>query len=151
MDSTNRTLLDRRRAGFDDFYNELMPCLVDFVGKMGVNSAHMVLNQAAAYVPLLEVALQNMEVADDDDHDWLTARMGYFIGEYFVQRFDGCWTVNDSPESRFFARYVVGRFEGAANLEISIDPFEMAACYVGAPVPRQLGDLLDSAAQELTR
>lgn len=84
MDSTNLPLLERRRVGFDAFYNELMPCLVDFVGKMGVNPAHMVLNQAAAYVPLLEVALQNMAVADDEDHDWLAARMGYFIGEYFV-------------------------------------------------------------------
>lgn len=36
MESANLTLLERRREGFDTFYNGLIPCLVDFVGKMGV-------------------------------------------------------------------------------------------------------------------
>lgn len=151
MESGNLILLERRREGFDTFYNELMPCLVDFVGKMGVQPAHMVLKQAAAYAPILEAALQNMAVADDEDHDWLAARMGYFIGEYFVQQFAGCWTVNDIPESKYFARYVVGRFEGAKNLAMSIDPFEIAIHYVEAPMPRQLQSLLDAASLELMR
>jgi hypothetical protein len=151
MESANLILLERRREGFETFYSELMPCLVDFVGKMGVQPAHMVLTQAAAYAPILEEALQNMAVADDDDRDWIVARMGYFIGEYFVQQFAGCWMVNDIPESRYFARYVVGRFEGAKNLAMSIDPLEMAINFVEAPMPRRLQSLLDAASLELMR
>jgi hypothetical protein len=149
MESANHILLERRRKGFDTFYEELMPCLVDFVGKLGVQPAHMVLKQAAAYAPMLEVALQNMSVVDNEDHDWLTARMAYFFGEYFVQQFEGCWFVNDIPGSRYFARYVVGQFENAKNLQMQIDPFEIALAYVDAPIPRQLQPLLDAASVEL--
>lgn len=151
MDSANLLLLERRREGFDTFYNELMPCLVDFVGTMGVQPAYMVLEQAAAYAPLLEVALQSMAVNNDEERTWLGARMGYFIGEYFVQKFGGCWMVNEIPESRYFARYVVGQFEGARNLAMMIDPFEMAQEYVNAPLPRQLQPLLTAASDELMR
>ncbi len=149
METANLLLLERRRDEFDAFYNELMPCLVDFVGKMGIQPSHMVLKQAATYAPLLEVALQNMLVADSEDRDWLAARMGYFIGEYFVQKFDGCWIVNDIPGSRYFARYVVGRFQGANSLQMMLDPFEMAIEYVDTPVPRPLQTLIDAASVEL--
>ena len=149
METANLSLLERRRHGFDAFYKELLPCLVEFVGDMGIQPADMVLKQAATYAPVLEVALQNMLVANREERDWLCARMGYFIGEYCVQQFDGCWAVNDIPGSRYFARYVVGQFQAAKNLQMMLDPFEMAIEYVDAPIPRQLQTLLDAASIEL--
>jgi hypothetical protein len=70
-------------------------------------------------------------------------------GEYFVQKFHGCWTLNDIPGSRYFARYVVGQFQAAKNLQMMLDPFDMAIEYVDAPIPRQLQTLLDAASIEL--
>ena len=70
-------------------------------------------------------------------------------GEYFVQQFNGCWTLNDTPGSRYFAPYVVGKFQAAKNLQMVLDSFDMAIEYVDAPIPRQLQTLLDAASIEL--
>ena len=99
--------LEKRKAGFEQFYKELMPVVVDFVGKLGINPAHEVLKRADEFVPYLDRALQAMVVADEQDRAWLLTRMGYFIGEYFVQKHGGCWYVNEVQGSRYFGRYVV--------------------------------------------
>ena len=41
--------LEKRRAAFGQFYQEMMPVLVDFVGKIGINPAHEVLNHAVEF------------------------------------------------------------------------------------------------------
>jgi hypothetical protein len=96
MTSEEMLLLEKRRAAFSQFYHELMPVLVDFVGKMGVSPAHEVLRHAEWFVPYLDRALQTMVVTNEQDRSWLLTRMGYFTGEYFVQKYSGCWYVPGS-------------------------------------------------------
>ena len=130
--------LEQRKKGFEDFFNELMPALVDFIEKIGINPAHQVLNQAEKYVPFVEASLRDIVVADKGDRVWLLTRVGYFIGEYFSQKYGGCWYVNDICDSRYFARYVVGKFSKTNNMATMIDPFEIAQVYVDTPVPREM-------------
>jgi len=87
---TSEVNLESRKAGFQQFYEELMPALVDFVGKMGIGPAHEVLRHAGQFAPLLGNALQSMTVANAEDRLWLLTRMSYFIGEYFSQKYGGC-------------------------------------------------------------
>jgi hypothetical protein len=142
-------LLEKRKAGFDAFYLALMPTLADFAEKMGINPAHEVLKDAKQFVSYLDGALQNLPVADDQDRAWLLTRMGYFIGEYFVQQYRGCWYVNEIPDSRYFGRYVVGRFFSLNNATLMLDPFEVAQVCVDSPIPRQLNMLLKDVDLEL--
>lgn len=142
-------VLERRKAGFDHFYSELMPVLVEFVDSLGIHPAHEVLNHAAQYVPHVQSALAQMVVADDDDRHWLLTRMVYFIGEYFVQQFGGCWYVSDIPDSRYFGRYVVGQFRTATTPGGMVEPFELAVRYIDSPLPRQLEPLLASISADL--
>jgi hypothetical protein len=144
-------LLEKRKAGLDQFYQELMPVLVDFVGKLGINPAHGVLEHAGQFAPLLDQALQSMAVAGEQDRAWLLTRMGYFVGEYFVQKYGGCWYVNEIQGSRYFGRYVVGRFARLNNSIPMLDPFPIAQDYVDAPVPRHLVKTLAEVEAELTR
>lgn len=132
--------LEERRAAFGQFYQEMLPVLVDFVGKIGINPAHEVLNHAVEFAPWVANALDGMEVCDEDDRLWLLTRLGYFVGEYFAQKYKGCWYVEDRSASLSFARYVVGRFDGIKDAVI--DPFEIAKEYVDSPLPRQLQDKL---------
>jgi hypothetical protein len=73
------------------------------------------------------------------------------IGEYFVQKYDGCWFVNDIATSQNFARYVVGEFVHLNHSGISIDPFELAAEFVNTPTPRNLTSLLNEVDDELSQ
>ena len=75
--------------------------------------------------------------------------MGYYIGEYFVQKHKGGWYVNEIPNSRYFASFVVGKFNIPSQRALMLDPFEVAAAYVSAPAPRVLGDLLAEVEREI--
>ncbi|MGN8064571.1 hypothetical protein ACTJK4_23180 [Ralstonia sp. 22111] len=151
MTSEEMLLLEKRRAGFQQFYQELMPVLVDFAEKLGISPAHEILRHADQFVPYLDKALQSMAVADAQDRSWLLTRMGYFIGEYFVQKYGGCWYVNDIQGSRYFGRYVVGRFARLNSSTPMLDPFLVAQDYVDAPVPRYLEKCLTEVDVELVQ
>lgn len=142
MPNENAAQLSARQANFTVFHQELAEVLVDFIGRIGIEPAAPVLKQAAQYVPLVEQALRDMAVADEADRTWLTARIAYFLGEVFVQQYDGCWYVNDAPGSPLHARYVVGKFAKPAQAAMPVDPFGLAQAYVAAPVPRGLATLL---------
>lgn len=143
--------LDARREAFDDFYNELLAELVDFVGRIGISPAHEVLTHADKFVPLVNNALRDMSISDEDDRVWLLTRVGYFVGEYFSQKFGGCWLVCEKKDSKFYARYVIGEFGGWVGSDVFLDPFEISAVYVDSPVPRDLVSLLEEAGSQLPR
>jgi hypothetical protein len=144
-------LLARRQDGLETFYKELMPVLVDFVDRLGIRPPHEVLNHAEQFAPYLETALAHLEPADEDDRVWLTARVAYFVGEYFVQKYKGCWLVNDVKGSKSFARYVVGRFSKFPNGELMVDPFEVSFAFVGSARPRKLGDFLNEVEDSVVK
>jgi hypothetical protein len=150
VEHEDAALLHKRKAGFEEFYRNLIPALVDFIDKIGIEPAHQVLKQAVQYAPHVGRALERMEVAGEEDRTWLLARLGYFIGEYFAQQHGGCWYVNELAGSRYFGRYVVGRFAGFGNAGLMIDPFHVAHAYVDSPVPRQLEKLLAEVEAELS-
>lgn len=91
---------EKRNVAFEEFFSLLIPTLVDFIEKIGIKPSHFVLKQAVAYTPHVDEALMNMAVVSPDDRNWLITRMGYFIGEYFAQKYGGCWYVNSIENSR---------------------------------------------------
>lgn len=146
---TSDSDIEQRKANFQQFYGELIPVLVDFVGKLGIDPAHEVLHNAGQFAPLLGTALRSMTVESTEDRLWLVTRMGYFIGEYFAQKHGGCWFVNEVPDSRYFGRYVVGHFASLGDALPMIDPFLVAQAYVDETVPRSLESLLATVDVEL--
>lgn len=149
MNPEQASLLERRQAAFEKFYAELMPALVEFTGNLGISPAHEVLNHAVRFAPLLDVALANMAVANERERTGLVARVAYFVGKYFVQKYDGCWYVNGIAGSRYFARYVVGQFALVTNAASMLDPMDIAQVYVDEPLPRNLEKLLQEVESEL--
>jgi hypothetical protein len=149
MTPEQKQLFDKRKKNFPVFYEQLIPSLVDFISKMGISPAHEVLKNAPVFVPLLSTALHDLDVVDEQDKVWLLTRLGYFIGEYFAQKYSGAWYPNENPASRYFARYVVGKFAMKSERELNLDPFFLAEAYLSAPMPRALEPLLQEAEQEL--
>lgn len=149
MTTQQQQLLDKRKRDFPVFYEQLIPSLVDFIEMMGISPSHEVLKSAPMFVPLLSTALQNLECVDEQDKIWLLTRLGYFIGEYFTQKYSGAWYLNENPTSRYFARYVVGKFSVESERELNIDPFIIAEAYISTATPRDLESIMNEAEQEL--
>lgn len=140
---------ETRTSALEAFYKELIPSLVDFVAKMGIIPAHEVLNEPVQYAPFLSSALRDEAVVDEQDRRWLLTQIGYFVGEYFAQKYGGCWFVNDIPDSRYFGRCVVGRFSKLRNAAAMIDPFSVGQVFVTSPPPHELEKLLSEVDREL--
>lgn len=149
MSPIDISILENRKSDFDGFYENLIPALVEFIGRLGIQPAHEVLNNAVQYVPSLSLALRDLKVDDEEDRIWLITRVGYFIGEYFSQKYGGCWYVNEVEGSRYYARYVVGNFSRAKNDAIMLDPFEFAQAYVDTKEPRHLEGIISEVEGEL--
>lgn len=99
--------------------------LHQFVEAIGGENACEVLSAPAKFLPLLEQSF-NHRVVEDHNRVWLITGMGYFIGEYLLTAYDGCWQVDEDPRSTAFARYVVGDFSFPPRPGLSVDPFDIA-------------------------
>lgn len=140
--------LARRQQQFEPFLEERMPVLTDFISALELPDAALVLVDADQFLHPLSQCVQYEEIAAAD-RTWLLTRLGYFIGEWLVQRFGGCWFLDEIPESRYFLHYVVGQFTQLANRQTMLDPFQVAADLVDTPAPRELAQLLDEIESEL--
>lgn len=149
MTTEDMLLLQKRKSEFTGFYEELLPALVDFMGRIGIQPSHEVLKHAVQFEPYVSQATAHLVIDSEDDRTWLVARMGYFIGEYFVPKYSGCWYVNEIPGSRYFARFIVGKFNIQSQRALMLDPFEVASAYISEPAPRGLGKLLAEVEREL--
>jgi len=139
---------DKLRKGFDRFYREMMPVLADFVDRLGATDAPMVITDPERFLGLIDVFMKD-QVVEPDDHTWIAARIAYYIGELFVQRFGGCWFLNEIPDSRYFLRYVVGSFHRIKNHNAMFDPIDVAFDYCSEPPGRSLIRIVDEIDKEL--
>mgnify|MGYP003668084495 FL=1 len=141
--------LGRRKAQFNSFFEERMPVLTDFIERLELPNAPMVLVEANTFMPALSQYMESQQI-DGEDRTWILTRIGYFIGEWLVQRYGGGWYLNEVPDTRYFLRYVVGRFSGIPNQNAMIDPFSIAELFVDSPCPRSLVNMLADVDSELT-
>lgn len=147
LTSEENKILAERKAKFDKFLNERMPVLVDFISALNIPSPHYVLLNAENFIDPLDSYLKNQTI-EEEDKNWLITRIGYFLGELFVQKFGGYWFINETPDTRTFLRYVVGGF-GKTNSNIAIDPFEIAKDYANELDGRSLKKYIEEIYSEL--
>ena len=141
---------DRRRAGIDAFLAERMPVLSDFAQRLKLRDAPMIVADPGRFLPSIDAYLKD-QVVTPEDRVWILTRLGYLIGEALVQRLSGSWFLNETPDSRYFLRYVVGRFAGAANPAAMVDPFQVADACLSQPPGRSLSDTVRQVEDELRR
>lgn len=148
LTDSEQELLERRRSNFAAILEERMDVLIDFMERLSLPGAPLVLVEAERFVQPLDEWM-TIQTVNEEVLAWITARIGYFIGEYLIQRHSGHWFLNEIPDSRFFGHYVVGRFVRSPNLRAMVSPFDVAHSYVMQPPGRSLVDLLAGLNDEI--
>lgn len=136
------------QAEFDAYYDALGSALVNFVERLGIQPAHEVLTNAAEYLPYIDAAMRTIAIRDES-WQWVKTMLGYFIGEYFVQQYAGCWYLETRPESPHFCLHMVGGFEHGLSAEAAIEPAAVALAFLSGPVPRELAQLIEETQAQL--
>jgi hypothetical protein len=125
-------LLEQRRARFEQFLEDRMPVLAEFAELLELQNPTMIVADPDLYLPSIDVYMRRQVVLREDRASVILV-LGYLIGEVLVQRLSGGWLLNESPDSRYFLRYVVGRFARVSNLNAMADPFEAATIAIDEP------------------
>nr|WP_288498685.1 hypothetical protein [uncultured Pseudomonas sp.] len=140
MFDSNGDILRRRLQEFESFRKERLPVLHKFAETLGFPDPHLILLKPAEFISGISDFFSN-HVIEEDDRVWLLTRIGYFLGEFFICTYDGCWMVDEDAGSKTFSRHIVGDFSLVDKY--GVDPFELAALYVDTPAPRSLKLQLD--------
>jgi len=148
LSESEQQQLEDRRSQFETFRAERMPVLTDFMDKLDLPDPALVLVEADNYLLALSAFMKSQYI-DHDDHNWILTRIGYFVGEWLVQKFGGCWFLNEIPDTRYFLHYVVGEFSRLNDLNAMVDPFVVAEAFINSPCPRKLEDFLADIELEL--
>ena len=133
---------EKQKAGFDTFREERMPVLHDFSKKLGFKNPHEILTNPGAFLKPISDWLSKQEISEENKN-WIIVRIGYFIGELFVQRHDGCWSVCDAPSSRYCGHYVVAEFSSFRNPNALFAPMEAAYELANEPKGRSLSAIVN--------
>lgn len=126
----------------------MAPVLTDFADRLGLQNPETIVTNPNAFLEFIDDFMKS-QVITDEDRIWILARLAYFIGQIFIQRFGGDWILNEIPESRFFLRYVIGEIPGVRNPFTTMDPFTAASDYLAEPPGRSLIDAISEAEREL--
>ncbi len=140
--------LNRRLAGLDQFFQESVPVLTDFVQRLELPEPNMVFREADRYIAPIDEWMKD-QVIHPEDRIWILTRIGYFIGEFLVQRFGGYWLVDEDPDSPYFLHYVVGRFSRSPQPHMKVSPFALADYFVSEPPGRSLLSVIHRIEEEL--
>ncbi len=119
-----------------------MPVLHDFSEKLGFKNAHEILINPAAFLEPISSWLSEQDISEDAKN-WIIVRIGYFIGELFIEKHGGCWSVCEAPSSRFYGHYVIGGFSSFNNLNALLAPMEAAFELANQPKGRSLSAIVN--------
>jgi len=138
---------DQRRRAFGAFLAEKTPVLEDFVDRLGL-PATAAANNPETYLCSVSDFMRSQDISSED-RVWILTRIGYLVGEILAKKYSGVWFLNEFPDSRYFLRYVVGRFAAIKNQSAMVDPFAVADLFVSQSPGRDLVKLLAQVEGEL--
>lgn len=144
LTSIQRSELLKRKAGFAAFRKERLPVLHKFAEIIGCPQPEGILLKPESYLSYISKYCED-QVVSNDNYTWFLTRIGYFIGELYVNAFDGCWDVDENPSSETFSCYVIKDFSMIDDQSKVVDPFAIAKIYVDTPAPRRLNKLYEES------
>jgi hypothetical protein len=140
--------IERQKERFDSFREERLPVLHDFSKGLGFQRPHEILINPEEFLEPISKWLSEQEISDESK-GWIAVRIGYFLGELFVEKHGGCWSVCQAPSSRYYGHYVIGEFSSFNNANALFDPMEAAIELASQPKGRSLVEIVNEIEDSL--
>ena len=142
----NKKTIQERRDNLEQFSKESYPVIVDFAERLEHSDPSSIfINKEAMSLFVGTVAeFMRAEPVDEETGLWVAVRIGYLIGEYLIQKYEGHWGVNLNETSPQYGHYVVFALS-PKNKEKAypVDPFEAANEFVNQEPDRDLISLIE--------
>lgn len=138
----------KRKESFEAFRKERLPVLHEFSTNLGFENPHEILLSPESFLKKIHEWLSEQEIKENDKV-WLTTRIGYYLGELFIIKYDGCWSVCESENSKHYGQYVINEFSAFENPNALFNPFEAAMELINEPKKRSLVNLVNEISSSL--
>lgn len=145
-------LIEKRKAGLDQFVTESFSVIVDFADRLGINDPHKVLTDFNCLKDFIFSTVNDFvksQIIKQNDRAWIITRIGYLLGEYFKEKYSGYWTVNENRNSKQFGHYVIFVKSSNGSLLYPIDVFSAAMEYIDQNPDRNLASLIKEIEAEI--
>lgn len=143
-------IIAERKANLDNFIKDSYPVIVDLAERFNFPNPNRVLqdnDHMSYFLGAIDDFMRHEEV-DKETHTWITVRLGYVLGEFFIQKYSGYWGVNENTDSPQFGHYVVFAISPSnEHKAYPIDPFVIADTFVSQDPERDLVALIDKVEQ----
>lgn len=142
----NKDTIQERRDNLETFAKESYPVIVDFAERLEHPDPSSILLKKEEMILFIGTVAEFMraEPVDEETRVWISVRIGYLIGEYLIQKYEGHWGVNLNEKSPQHGHYVV--FAVSPRNEekaYPVDPFEAANEFVNQEPDRDLISLIE--------
>ncbi|MFT5646592.1 MAG: hypothetical protein ACI976_001274 [Aureispira sp.] len=142
----NKKIVQERRDNLENFSKESYPVIVDFAERLEHSDPSSILLNKEVMSSFLGTVAEFMraEPVDEETSVWVSVRIGYLIGEYLIQKYEGHWGVNLNETSPQYGHYVVFALSPKdKERAFPVDPFEAANEFVNQVPDRDLVSLID--------
>tara|TARA_B100000609_G_C17104852_1_gene376604 strand:+ start:363 stop:833 length:471 start_codon:yes stop_codon:yes gene_type:complete len=127
-----------REAYFLEYMDFAFEMLLDFSSKLeSVHPEHFI-EHPLDYIVAVDDQFGGIINSDIDDNH-LVPQIGFFLGSCLNADLDGQWLLNKDPNSKYFARYVVGNFKKVTLPNIVVDPMQAAFEFFSSPIESRSG------------
>lgn len=142
----NNDIIQKRRDNLETFAKESYPVIIDFAERLEHHDPSSILLDQKVMTLFIGTVAEFMraEPVDEETRLWISVRIGYLIGEYLIQKYQGHWGVNLNEQSPQYGHYVV--FAVSPKNEekaYPVDPFEAANEFVNQAPDRDLISLIE--------
>ena len=141
----------RRRQSWQEFVSQSRPTLEEFAMLLQAEHPTQAWEHPDSLIPAAEALTRDVHFDEmgQDERRWLQAVLIYLVGQVFIRRHGGLWTLEENPDSKFFLRYVVGFMKGGVRPGATVDPSFLVEVYLNSPPGRSLTTLLAEAEQDI--
>lgn len=142
----NKKIVQERRDNLEKFSKESYPVIVDFAERLEHSDPSSILLDQEVMSSFVGTVAEFMraEPVDEETSVWISVRIGYLIGEYLIQKYEGHWGVNLNETSPQYGHYVIFALSPKdKERAFPVDPFEAANEFVNQIPDRDLVSLID--------
>ncbi|WMX13482.1 MULTISPECIES: hypothetical protein [unclassified Aureispira] len=142
----NKDIIQERRDNLEQFAKESYPVIIDFAERLEHHDPSSILLNSEAMTLFVGTVAEFMqsEPVDAETRVWISVRIGYLIGEYLIQKYEGHWGVNLNENSPQYGHYVVFAISPTNSQKAyPVDPFEAANEFVNQEPDRDLISLIE--------
>lgn len=148
----DKKIVEKRKKEIENFITESFYINVDFAKRLGLQNPALILQDFETLKNFIFTTVNDFiksQEINNEERNWIIVRISYVLGEYFHQKYQGYWDVNENIDSVQYGHYVVYVHSPTTKKTYPIDVFLAAKDFIDQKPDRNLIKLIEEIEAEI--